>query len=238
MNKILLSFDTDWAPDFVIEKVTNILIQNKIKSTWFITHSSPLIDEMKKNIELFEIGLHPNFYQFSDHGSSEEQVLENIKKLCPEATSIRMHGLYQNTNLFTKITDILPNISIDVSLYLPQLKEIEVFDYYAPNMKKLKRIPYVWEDDMEFLNHQNWSIKRFKNNKGITILNFHPIHVFLNSSNYNNYNDVKKKYAKISKVPETFLKKFISKSEGARTMFDECVEYFKDYQSYKINEVT
>ena len=48
MNKILLSFDTDWAPDFVIEKITNILIKKKIKSTWFITHSSPEIDKIKK----------------------------------------------------------------------------------------------------------------------------------------------------------------------------------------------
>ena len=175
MNKILLSFDTDWAPDFVIEKITNTLIKQKIKSTWFITHSSPLIDEMKKNKQLFEIGLHPNFYPCSDHGSTEDKVLTNIQKLYPEATSIRMHGLYQNSRLLNKIPDILPNIKIDVSLYLPQLKQIEVFDYRTTNFKTLKRIPFVWEDDMEFFNNQNWSLDKLKKNKGITILNFHPI---------------------------------------------------------------
>ena len=238
MNKILLSFDTDWAPDFVIEKITNTLIKQKIKSTWFITHSSPLIDEMKKNKQLFEIGLHPNFYPCSDHGSTEDKVLTNIQKLYPEATSIRMHGLYQNSRLLNKIPDILPNIKIDVSLYLPQLKQIEVFDYRTTNFKTLKRIPFVWEDDMEFFNNQNWSLDKLKKNKGITILNFHPIHVFLNSSNSNNYDQIKKKYPNISEVPETFLRQFISKNEGSNSMFKKCVEYLKDNKSYKINEVT
>ncbi len=238
MNKILLSFDTDWAPDFVIKKITKILIKKKIKSTWFITHSSPEIDKMKKNTELFEIGLHPNFYPFSDHGNNEEEVLENIQKLCPEATSIRTHGLYHNTRLLTKITDMLPNIRTDVSLYLPQLKQIEFFDFYTPYMKKIRRIPCVWEDDMEFVNSKIWSLDKFKKNKGITILNFHPIHVFLNSSNYDNYNDIKNTYPNITEAPENFLKKFISKNEGSRTMFEKCVEYLKDNKSYKINEVT
>jgi len=238
MNKILISFDTDWAPDFMIEKITNILIKKKIKSTWFITHSSPEIDKIKKNQDLFEIGLHPNFYPCSDHGNTEENILKNVQNLFPEATSIRTHGLYQNTKLLNKITDILPNIKTDVSLYWPGLKQIEAFDYYAPNMKKLKRIPFVWEDDMEFVNSQNWSLDKLKKNKGITILNFHPIHVYLNSSDYNNYNKIKKQYPKISEVPENVLKKFISKNEGSRSMFDKCVEYFKDNKSYKINEVT
>ena len=73
--------------------------------------------------------------------------------------------------------------------YCPTLKQIEVFDYNTTNFKTLKRIPFVWEDDMEFLNNQNWSLDKLKKNKGITILNFHPIHVFLNSSNSNNYNE-------------------------------------------------
>lgn len=238
MNKILLSFDTDWAPDFVIEKIINILIKNRIKSTWFITHNSPMIDKIKKNTELFEIGLHPNFYPCSDHGNTEEKILTNIQKLYPNATSIRTHGLYQNSRLFNKILDILPNIKVDVSLYLPQLKQIEAFDLYITSLKKLKRIPFVWEDDMEFLKSQNWSLNKFKKNKGITILNFHPIHVYLNSSNSKNYNEIKKKYRIISEVPEKFLKQFISKNEGSRSMFDECIEYFKDNKSYKINEVT
>jgi len=238
MNKILLSFDTDWAPDFVIEKIVNTLIAKNIKSTWFITHQSPMIDKMKKNTELFEIGLHPNFYPCSDHGNTEENILTNIQKLCPEATSIRMHGLYQNSRLLNKIPDILPNIKVDVSLYLPQLKEIEAFYYYTENLKKLKRIPFVWEDDMEFLITQNWSLDKFSKNKGFTILNFHPIHVYLNSSNSNNYNKVKKKYSSIRDVPEYFLNQFVSKNEGSGSMFDKCIEYLKDHKSYKINEVT
>lgn len=238
MNKILISFDTDWAPDFVIEKIVEILIKNKIKSTWFITHNSSVFEKMKKLPELFELGIHPNFYPKSDHGDNEENILLNVTKFCPEATSIRMHGLYQSSSLLNKISELLPNIKVDVSLYIPNIKDIYPFDYFTDNKRKIKRIPFVWEDDLEFLGSQNWSLDKFSKNKGFTILNFHPIHVYLNSSNSNNYNKVKKKYSSIRDVPEYFLNQFISKNEGSGSMFDKCVEYLKDHKSYKINEVT
>ena len=237
MNKILISFDTDWAPDFVIEKIVETLIKNKIKSTWFITHNSPVFEKMKRNTQLFEIGLHPNFYPHSDHGNNEDDVLQNIQKLCPEATSIRMHGLYQSSSLLNKISQLLPNIKVDVSLYIPNIKDIYPFEYCTNNKRKIKRIPFVWEDDLEFLGSQNWSLDKFSKNKGITILNFHPIHVYLNSSNSDNYDKVKKKYSSIRDVPEQFLRQFISNDEGSGSMFNKCVEYFKGKKSYKINEV-
>ena len=237
MNKILITFDTDWAPDFVIEKIVENLIKNKIKSTWFITHDSPIFEKMKKNTQLFEIGLHPNFYPHSDHGNTEENILTNIQKLCPEATSIRMHGLYQSSNLLRKISELLPNIKVDVSLYIPNIKYIYPFNHFTDNKRKIKRIPFVWEDDFEFLGSQNWSLDQFSKNQGVTILNFHPIHVYLNSASSFNYDKVKEKYSSIRDVPEYFLDQFINKNEGSGSMFDECVEYFKDNKSYKINEV-
>ena len=65
------------------EKIVEILIKNKIKSTWFITHNSSVFEKMKKLPELFELGIHPNFYPKSDHGDNEENILLNVTKFCP-----------------------------------------------------------------------------------------------------------------------------------------------------------
>ena len=56
----LLTFDTDWAPDYTIDYVSEKLEKAKIKSTWFITHDSPAIQRLVNN-PLFEVGIHPNF---------------------------------------------------------------------------------------------------------------------------------------------------------------------------------
>ena len=39
-GKIYLTFDIDWASDEIIKEITEVLINNEIKSTWFVTHKS------------------------------------------------------------------------------------------------------------------------------------------------------------------------------------------------------
>lgn len=46
-NMPVLTFDLDWAPDWIIEEVVSILIDNCVKSTWFVTHASPAIDKLR-----------------------------------------------------------------------------------------------------------------------------------------------------------------------------------------------
>ncbi len=43
LNEYLITIDTDWASDSIIAQVANFLIENEIKSTWFVTHESPEI---------------------------------------------------------------------------------------------------------------------------------------------------------------------------------------------------
>ena len=50
----------DWAPDFIIEKVDEILKERNIKATWFVTHKSAYLKNLSKNRN-YELGIHPNF---------------------------------------------------------------------------------------------------------------------------------------------------------------------------------
>ena len=61
IDDYLITFDLDWLSEPIIKYVTDILIENQIKSTWYITHDSPEVQKLLTNQDMFEVGLHPNF---------------------------------------------------------------------------------------------------------------------------------------------------------------------------------
>ena len=46
---ILITLDVDWASDFTIKKVDEILKEKNIKATWFVTHKSAYLKNLSKN---------------------------------------------------------------------------------------------------------------------------------------------------------------------------------------------
>ena len=80
-HQIVITLDIDWAPDFMINFVKDILVENNVKETWFVTHNSNYLKELGKN-KLFELGIHPNFANTSTQGNSIEEILSYLKKLC------------------------------------------------------------------------------------------------------------------------------------------------------------
>ncbi len=191
-KNIAITLDTDWAPDFVIDQVTSALIANSVKATWFITHNSPAIERLGHYPELFEVGIHPNFSAGSTHGREPEAIMDHCLELAPEAVSMRSHGLVQSTSLLKLIMTTYP-ITVDVSLFLPYQFDSSPFVYTSWG-KSLLRIPYVWEDDHEMEQRfPDWSTERLlKSAARLRVVNFHPIHIYLNSSDMNGYLTVKK----------------------------------------------
>ena len=49
----IITLDIDWSPDFIIRNVSKVLRKNNVKATWFVTHESPVLDELREN-KLFE----------------------------------------------------------------------------------------------------------------------------------------------------------------------------------------
>lgn len=117
MKDLAVTFDIDWAPDWIIEEVASILIDNRVKATWFVTHASPAIEKLRQMPDLFELGIHPNCLSGSTQGNTEDEVLSHMKEIVPEAISMRTHGLYQTSNFLMKaVRDY--GIEIDVSILL------------------------------------------------------------------------------------------------------------------------
>jgi len=190
LNTTLLTLDIDWVPDFIIDMVSELLVSKRVKATWFVTHASPAVDRLRQQRELFELGIHPNFLPHSTHGSSADAVLRHCMTLVPEAVSMRTHSLMQSTPLLAQTLQQTP-ITIDSSMVLQYASHLQPVEFYFEG-RKMTRVPFFWEDDLEMERPTPaWSLSPLLHIEGLKVFNFHPIHVYLNSSDMSAYRQVK-----------------------------------------------
>jgi hypothetical protein len=93
--------------------------------------------------------------------------------------------------LLEKIIDET-RINVDVSLFLPHATALEPVVYYWEGRKRLVRLPYMWEDDFEMVRPDSiWDLGgMIDRGMGLMIMDFHPIHVYLNSMTLASYRSV------------------------------------------------
>ena len=133
LNDYVINIDVDWAPDWAIEEVANILIANNVKATWFITHDSQEIRNLF--IPLFEIGLYPIFEEGSAQGKKSKEVMRYLKWIVPHAKSIRTHGLVQSSRLLQMMREEF-DILHDASLFLPKIPNIIPQEIFFRRLKR------------------------------------------------------------------------------------------------------
>jgi len=232
MNDIVITFDVDWAPDFMIAKVANKLIENSIKATWFITHDSAGIRRLFKYSDLFEIGIHPNFMPGTTQGKNYHEVMEHLMKIAPHAKSVRTHGLFQSSSIM-KMIAVDFGLENDTSIYLREVPHIRPFEAYYDDMILL-RIPYFWTEDGEmykpdpsFLLHD----KRL-DLSGLKIFAFHPLHIYLNSKDMRNYSSLKCR-CDIRNCTEIEAKPYINRGIGTNSLFQELIQYIHNHNESK-----
>jgi hypothetical protein len=216
-TKYHLTFDIDWAPDFCVENVLNILKKKNVKATFFLTHKSDIIKDISKDGH--KIGIHPNFFKGSTQGKGNLNIVENLLNLSDNIDCMRTHGLYQSTNMFLEICTEFNQLKYDFSIYTPSISS-KKFKWSYQNIS-FWRYNYNWEDDFEFGD----SFPRLcdLNQLEHLILDFHPIHIFLNSKNFSNYNMLKSNF-NISELSEKEAKKFINHDRiGSQRLLDELI---------------
>lgn len=181
-----LTFDIDWAPDWCVEDILDLLNNYKVKATFFITHPSPTIERISS--EGHEVGLHPNFLPGSSHGGSVKEIMEYGLRLYPNARVIRAHGLVQSSHLLETIFTEFSSLQYDLSQYAHALPS-PVMTKWKYNQADFHRITYNWEDDFYFYHPKFlWDGSGIP---GDVIFDFHPIHIALNSNGPAQYSALK-----------------------------------------------
>ena len=228
-NKHLITLDTDWASDEIIDNVADALLHKNVKATWFITHDSPSIRRLTDYPETFELGLHPNFRTDSSQGSSLDQVMRYLRRILPHSELVRMHGLVQSTRLLAELVARF-GITVDVSLCLyntPLITPHEI--WFAKGEKSLLRIPYFWEDDYE-LNAPApcWPFNAKQYHcRGLKVFNFHPVHIALNSKDDRAYSTIRDK-KRMQNLTLAEIDPYVNREAGTHTLFMGIVDYLSE----------
>ena len=222
-NDGVITLDIDWAPDGVIDSVARILIERRVKATWFVTHASAAVERLAEHADLFELGIHPNMLPGSTHGRSEDDVMHHMAALVPGAVTMRTHGLYQTSNFLVKAA---ANYGIlnDVSLFLPRAPHVQPHELKWGG-SSLWRIPYFWEDDSEM--HEDdpiWTLSDARLHvNGLRVFDFHPIHIALNTERFARY-DALKAVRPLPSWDDGFIAEHANAGDGPRRLFVELAD--------------
>jgi len=183
---IVFTSDIDWAPEEVIEDTLNLFELFGVKCTFFSTHHS--LNLSKSDKKLFEIGIHPNFNQLlrGDSDKSFEDILDEIMDIHPEAVGIRTHTMMQSVVMLQKFADKkLLYESNTLMPYQTGLKPIRLWN-------NLIRIPFNWEDDVHWAYGYSFEDPKIDITANeMIVLDFHPIHIYLNTENKYRYSEAK-----------------------------------------------
>lgn len=149
--------DTDWCSDEVLSSALDILEQQNIKATIFITHETKLLSRMRSNKNI-ELGIHPNFNPLLsgsfEYGKNIKEVIMYFKHIVPEAISVRSHSVTQSANILTEFENA--GFKFDLNTIIPYFSGIELkpyrYDYWTED---LVIAPYFWEDVLGCLRKYN-----------------------------------------------------------------------------------
>lgn len=233
-----VTLDIDWAPDFVIDRVAQMLLERGVKCTWFVTHESAAVDRLREHPELFELGIHPNFLPGSTQGATAAEVMAFCRRCVPEARSMRTHSLVQSSVLLNTVV-AEGWIKRDASLFLPYHAGLRPV-LYRSGGREMWRIPYFWEDDVEMEQAEpNWDLTSLLSGSGLAVFDFHPIHVYLNAATCETYQQMKRAVGKFAQATESEVARFIQAGAGAGSAFAGLLRCLSEssWQAVTIGEV-
>lgn len=222
-RNIFLTFDMDWAIDGVLEDFLSIIENNRLKGTLNVTNRTEILGKKNDNLEL---GIHPNYNRLLMGDNIEESyinILENIKKIVPEAVTLRSHALSSSSIIVSKYDEL--GIQYDLNTLIPAYSGLNIRPYKAPANPNVLVLPFIFEDDI-YLSHKERRTLEFFLSDEFTaprIFNFHPIHLFLNTDQLATYENARP-YFKDYKMLKTFVNK---KNYGIRDFFLDLVSIAK-----------
>lgn len=208
-DTIAITLDVDWAPEAAIAAAAAALERGGVKATFFATHASEVLHGLDR--ELFEVGLHPNF---NDVGVEVERPLADLKDLYPEARGARSHSLFVSSHILGLYRR--HGLRYEANVFLdghPHLRPVMRF-------ADLVSIPFNWSDDKHLERSRPFRIDAVGLDRpGLKVFNFHPIHVFMNTSSDAHYAEYRAHYQDADA-----LRGRIAQGPGIGTLFNDMVE--------------
>lgn len=175
LKSIAITFDVDWAPDYMIAEVLDQIERNGLKATFFATHDSAVLRKIAAD-GVHEVGLHPNLLPNSTQGATLKEAVENLRQAYPNAAGNRFHVLRMSYR------DLMwmgrNGFKYDVSRLLYNAP------YLVPawqNDVNMVLFPYAWEDGICENQGEPPHLDCIAlDSPGLKIFNFHPMNAYIN----------------------------------------------------------
>ncbi len=233
-HAVLVTLDVDWAPDWMIEDVAQRLIRAGVRATFFATHDSRATRALERE-PLFEVGVHPNFLPGSSHGDTPEEVLRTMRSMFPHATAVRTHSLAQSEPALGMMADKF-GFKIDCSVHLPRASHVAPhWVRYASGGNRLVRVPHIFQDNMHALTGMPWELGvDWFASPGWKVMNFHPVHIVLNSADPEAYERLKAR-GPVSELARADIPDIDRERPGTGRLFDDLLTRLSATQSYGVS---
>ncbi|MCH2153357.1 MAG: hypothetical protein MK089_08465 [Phycisphaerales bacterium] len=185
-DAVFLSFDIDWAHDDVLRYCIDQVQQADVAATWFVTHDTPVLEELRANPK-FELGIHPNFNFLlagdDRNGRNAEEVIDRVMEIVPEAKSVRSHSITTSQRIIELFA--ARGLTHESNHYIPSNSRMDLKPWDSG--KGLTVVPVVWTDATASIESNLDSLAPLARQTGLSVFNFHPIHVFLNTEDMDRY---------------------------------------------------
>ncbi len=182
-----ITIDIDWAPDEVLEYTLDIIVSAGIPCTLFATHKTSVLEGL--DAEQFEICVHPNFNPLLNGNSgTPKEIIEPLREAFPKSRGIRSHSSLVSNVLVSLWGEY--GYEYECNICLPYSRNLELL----PLWNGMLRIPFNWEDYLHFSYGRSFDSTGLDMTKGLNILNFHPVHVYLNTESLKRYNEARSYY--------------------------------------------
>lgn len=170
---VCITLDVDWAPDVAIADCLDLLSRFGVKATIFGTHKTDVLSGLSTS--QFELGIHPNFnFLLGGQTGCVNDIIDDVMAIFPEARGLRSHSLTQSSSILDHAHK--RGIVYDANLYHPEQAR-PYLDFSG-----LLRFTFGWVDLGLLLDEKPFEIESLSLKDSFpNILDFHPIHVFLNT---------------------------------------------------------
>ena len=218
-KRYAITFDIDWAPDYAILHCLELLENAGCKATFFATHNTPV------NLEIINrghnLGIHPNFLPGSSQGSDVQEVISECLNYAPDAWCMRTHALVQSSPLLHEIFLKFPQLKLDVSLFMNRSAFAHKVKWEIDGVT-FDRLLYNWEDDAQFSNFNKDNLPDLFFGE-LTVFDFHPIHVFLNSTDGSEYRNLKleQSHLPLNSLDKEVVERYVNPSLGTQSYLKE-----------------
>jgi hypothetical protein len=234
LKSICLTFDIDFAPDYMIQHVVDILRENKIKATFFVTHKSELLKQLETSNDI-EIGSHPNLLPNSTQGTNLKEILTDLKSNYSRIQGNRFHVLKYSYRDLVYLGE--NNFSYDVSTIRFNTP------YLLPSFQKdlnLTLLTYCWEDGVCENAKLPMTLESLDLSKpGIKIINFHPMNIYINGPTSDSRLKFLNDCGNLLKCGFDFAQKYREKGNGAEFVLLELIKRLKEQniEFYRVKDL-